>query len=301
MKMRAIWRLCLSGFFMLAGLGLILPLTSPAAAVGVHRGWQVEDIPLGGEIFWSALRPTVFRSGNLLIYFREIRTNRPFDPYIVSIVQPGRQPLHLRFEEAPIGCCTISVKRLDRSGARYVMIEGFSGGQGCCIAQYVATPDARHPRIFLLGSFYDEAHSVFEDRDIDGDGRIDFLRSDDGFDGHFTWALTSSVPPQIWNVIDGRAVNVSSASRYRPFLRNYMIEVRAACLQGDHDNRNSACAAYVAAAARIGAFAPAWRLMLGAYHRDDILEGRTFPQRLRALLVREHYIWPHEPVPPAVV
>jgi len=142
---------------------------------------------------------------------------------------------------------------------------------------------------------------VNENRDIDGDGRIDFLRSDDSFSQRFTWGMTSSIPPQVWNVIDGRLVNVSSAMRFRPLFQRYMAEVRPTCLQGDHNNRNSACAAYVAAAARIGGFAPAWRLMLGAYHRDDILEGRTFPQRLRRLLMDRYYIPRGQPIPTAVV
>jgi hypothetical protein len=288
-------------FYLLMAIGLSCSATAPAAASRTHQAWQVEDIPLGEEIFWSAIRPTVFRSGNLRIYFREIRTNRPFDPYIVSISQPGRRPVYLRFEQAPIGCCKISVRQLDRSGARYVMIEGFSGGQGCCIDQYVATPDARHPRAVLLGEFEAETYSVFEDRDLDGDGRMDFLRSDDGFDGRFTWNNVSAMPPRIWNVIDGRPVDVSAAPRFRQVFRRYMADQRGECLQGDARWRNASCAAYVAAAARVGEFVAAWRLMLGAYQRDDILEGQTFPQRLRALLIRRHYIRPHDPIPPAVI
>lgn len=298
-SMRRLLRL--SSLYLLAASVFTSLMASPARATGSRSAWQVEDIPLGGQIFWSATRPTVFRSGNLRIFFREIRTTRPFDPYVVSVVRPGRRTVHLRFETAPIGCCTISVRRLDRSGARYVMVDAFTGGEGCCILQYVAVPDARRPRIIPLGTFENETNSVFEDRDIDGDGRMDFLRSDDGFDGRFTWNMVSEMPPQIWNVIDGRRVDVSSAPRYRPLFRGYMANLRSTCLQGDHDFRDSACAAYVAAAARIGEFAAAWRLMLGAYHRDDIFEGQTFPHRLRNLLIRRHYIRPDERIPPAVI
>jgi len=300
---------------LLIALGGILLLTlglpgSDRAAARAHV-WRnallaarplppVVDITLGEQAS-AGMDLVVFRSGNLRIYFRGVETRETYNRYIATITRPGRRPVTFGFQSSLAGCCTIAVNRLDRSGARYVMIRGFSGGPHCCSVQYLIAPDARRPRALFLGAFDAQPASVEETRDVDGDGLIDFIRSDDSFSERFTWGMTSAIPPQVWNVVDGRLVNVSSALRFRPLFQRYMASVRSTCLQGDHDSRNSACAAYVAASTRIGAFAPAWRLLLGAYHRDDVLEGRTFPQRLRALLIRRRYISRRQPIPPAVI
>jgi hypothetical protein len=216
-------------------------------------------------------------------------------------MRPGRRAVTLRFESSAAGCCTIAVKRLDRSGARYVMISGYSGGLHCCSDQYVVAPDARRPRAQLLGSFDAAPSSVEEERDIDGDGAVDFLRSDSAFGRAFAGYQASRLPPQIWNLIDGRLVDVSSTPPFRSIFVRFMAGERDTCLQGEPMVRNAACAAYVAAAARIGAFVPAWRLMLGAHVRDDVVQGRTFPQRLRAFLIAHHYISRRQRIPPAVI
>lgn len=282
----------------------IFCLASMAAAASGPRGSTtvpVVDIALGGETPAESGPPVLYRSGNLRILFRGTRTNRPADPYVVRIWRLGRRPVVLRFQSSGVGCCTIAVRRLDRFGSRYVEISGFTGGPHCCFEEHIVAPDAQRPRALFLGAFDAQPDSVNETKDIDGDGRIDFLRSDDAFSQRFTWGMTSAIPPQVWNVINGRLINVSSEPQFRPLFQHYMADVRPTCLQGDHDSRNSACAAYVAAAARIGAFTPAWRLMLGAYHRDDILEGRTLPQRLHALLIARHYISRRQRIPPAVI
>jgi hypothetical protein len=276
----------------------------PAMRGGSHQraaAVQVEDMGLGEETSVGTGPPMLFRSGNLRIRFRGVETNQSYNRYIASIMRPGRQAVTLRFESSAAGCCTIAVKRLDRAGTRYVMISGYSGGSHCCSEEYIVAPDAHRPRVQLLGSFDAAPSSVHEERDIDGDGAVDFLRSDNAFDYAFAGYQASELPPQIWNLIDGRLVDVSSTRSFRPVFVHFMAEERGTCLQGDPMTRNAACAAYVAAAARIGAFGAAWRLMLGAYVRDDVIEGRTFPRRLRALLIAHHYISRRERIPPAVI
>jgi hypothetical protein len=297
----------------LAGLALLtlgLPWFAGSSATEVHV-WRnalraarplppIVDIALGEEA-GTGIDPVVFRSGNLRIYFRGIDTSRPYNWYFATVARPGRRPVSLRFQSSFAGCCTVSVKRLDRSGARYVTIRGFSGGMHCCSDQYVIAADARRPRMRMLGSFDAAPSSVDEDRDIDGDGTVDFLRSDNGFNYQFGGYQESELPPQIWNLIDGRLFDVSSMPPFREVFVRFMAQERDGCLRGVPMVRNAACAAYVAAAARIGLFAPAWRLMLGAHIRDDVYEGRTFPQRLRALLIARHYISRRQRIPQAVI
>ena len=260
----------------------------------------VVDIALGEEAS-AEMQLVVFRSGNLRIYFRGVETNGPYNWYIATITRRGRRPVTFGFQSSLAGCCTIAVNRLDRSGARYVMIRGFSGGPHCCSVQYLIAPDARRPRVQLLGSFDAAPSAVEEDRDIDGDGNVDFLRSDSVFNYAFGGYQESVMPPQIWNLIDGRLLDVSTTPPFRSVFVAFLAQERDECLRGQPMVRNPACAAYVAAAARIGLFVPAWRLMLGSHIRRDIFEGRTFPQRLRAFLIAHHYISRGQRIPPAVI
>lgn len=261
---------------------------------------EVRDIALGEEAEWGYGSSLFFRAGNLGIYVRKIPTPEGNNHYAASIARRGRAPVHLMFDASEAGCCTLIVDRLDRSGARYVMLRGYTGGLHCCSEQYVIAPDARHPRVNLLGDFDAAPSSVEETRDIDGDGRIDFLRNDSAFDYAFAGYQASEMPPQVWNLIDGRLVDVSSTLPFRAIFVRFMAGERETCLQGEPMVRDAACAAYVAAAARIGEFVPAWRLMLGAYVRDDVFEGRTFPQRLRSFLMAHRYISRRQRIPPAI-
>jgi hypothetical protein len=142
---------------------------------------------------------------------------------------------------------------------------------------------------------------VSEERDIDGDGVVDFLRSDSAFNYAFGGYQESVMPPRIWNLIDGRLVDMSTSPRFRSVFVDFLAHERDECLRGQPMVRNPACAAYVAAAARIGQFDAAWRLMLGAYFRRDVFEGRTFPQRLRNFLIAHNYIGRRQRIPPAVI
>jgi hypothetical protein len=149
-------------------------------------------------------------------------------------------------------------------------------------------------------------------RDIDGDGRIDFVLSDDAFRYGFAAYAESPAPPLVMNIVDGRAVDVSGEARFQPVFAGAFDAARAACTGGALDNPNGACATYVAISARLGRFDAAWAEMLGAYRRDtgralpigcrvtpppghacaraDRIHYRDYPDALRHILTDRHYI-----------
>lgn len=248
-------------------------------------------------------RPLRYRSGDLLITIAA-RPAREGDGWIVPhvtvsrlrpVMQGPQPPIRAQtfrsFATSPIYEHGLSVGRLDRDGTRFVMWQAYTGGAHCCFDIQLILPDGPAPRLVSLGAFDMEMMTDIP-ADVDGDGRTDFVLRDNDFLYAFASFAGSFAPPQIWNVEGGRAVNVSAAPRYRALFVDAMAETRPICLdrRGGED-RNGACAAFVAASARIGDFEGAWRAMLGGYdRRDDAHRGGPFPRRLRAFLAARGYL-----------
>jgi hypothetical protein len=251
---------------------------------------------LGEEAGWSPVHgPAAYRSEDIEIRVRAVGTDGD-EGYEALLIQPGRAPLAIRTGATPsIGCCTVTVGRLDRSGRRYVMLGSFTGGLHCCWRVQIALPDGPRRHVLDLGA-HDAAPNLGDDvtgvRDMDGDGRVDFVFGDDAFLYRFASYSGSSAPLQILNVVAGRVVDVSGARRYRRLHEREMETLRQACREGVFGQRNAACAAYVASAARIGRFEDAWGEMLRSHHRGDVIDGATFPDRLRRFLIDRGYIGP---------
>ena len=159
---------------------------------------------------------------------------------------------------------SVTVGRFDDSDGRYVVIQGYTNGFHCCVSVEVALPDAPRQDFVRIGLFQVD-HEVKMDApaptDVDGDGRADFVARDNRlfyeFDG---FAGTHPPLPQVWNIRNDQAINVSGAPRYRHLFVGPATTARRACLEpGEADAVRSACATYVASAARLGEFDRAWR------------------------------------------
>ncbi len=139
-----------------------------------------------------------------------------------------------------------------------VVIEGYTGGAHCCATLRVVTPVGDNLRLVEFEAIDGSGMETFP-TDIDGDGRVDFLRQDDRFRYQFSSGAGSLSPPVIFNIIDGNLVDVSKDPRFRSVWTRFAAEARASCADMSQADRNGACAAYVAAGARLGSFAPAMR------------------------------------------
>lgn len=91
------------------------------------------------------------------------------------------------------------------------------------------------------------------------DGRVDFVRQDDRFRYRFSSGAGSLSPPVIYNISQGQLVDVSKKPEFAAVWAKFAAEARALCTDTSQSDRNGACAAYVAAAARLGNFEPAMR------------------------------------------
>ncbi|MDQ0248674.1 hypothetical protein J2W22_000721 [Sphingomonas kyeonggiensis] len=167
-----------------------------------------------------------------------------------------------------------------------LVIENRSGGAGGDVWIQLFLPEkSGYREVRLPGHLQGELPGVL--RDISGDGTIDFVLGDGRFDGRFGCNACTPRPPMVLTLRGGQPVEVSREPGYAHIYREDMARLRPACLSERRD-RNGACAAYVADAARIGRFGTAWAEMLGHWEREE--NQLQQPESLRAFLKKTGYI-----------
>lgn len=188
-------------------------------------------------------------------------------------VQGDKYPaLHVRApsgEEADItgagGFPNVSAEfgigKLDaRSPTEDVIFSTFTGGAHCCtVVQVLQLVDGQWKTIDL--GQWDGGGLANFPADIDGDGRGELVFSDDRFAYAFTNYADSRMPPRVFQVRNGTAVEVSASGRYRTLYETDMMRAQAECVM----HNNGGCAAFVADAVRLGLFEGAWEEMLKNY------------------------------------
>jgi len=189
--------------------------------------------------------------------------DRDFGRTTLTVAMPGHAPLAVHGVFTNIEGVRVAVGRWG-DGRPFVLFQSFTGGAHCCSDVQLVLPERRRLRAIHVGTW--DGGFLELPTDVDGDGAPDFVVRDNRFLYAFASYAGSHAPPQIWNIVGGRSVDVSAGPRYRPLFVAAMNEERADCMEGGAE-ANSPCAAYVAAAARVGQFDRAWREMLPAYER----------------------------------
>lgn len=234
------------------------------AAVSAPRGLVKQ---MGEFIAWSEETDgavTTYEVGEYLVTMSAEAGEDGSLPKL-RVEAPGRPAFEMvgnaGFEKAG---ASFAVAQLDRATPEpELLYTDFSGGAHCCSSVVVIEPVAGGWRKVDMGAWDGEFDAL--PQDLNGDGRADFVMVDESFLYTFAPYAGSEAPPRVLNAIDGRMVDVSAQPAYRHLYREYMGNTQAGCAEGD----NSACAAYVAAAARVGRSDEAWALMLASHARDD--------------------------------
>ena len=218
---------------------------------------------------------------------------------VITVRRPGMAPITLRGEPG-IGW-RFGIGRVDaKVRAPAVLLQSFTGGAHCCSVIDVAVPEGAAYRVVRLthrgvdgktSHMFDAALDEFP-IDLTGDGIADFVLTDDAFLYRFSSYAGSVPPPLVLNIAGGRTVDVSKAPGLRPLFAMKMAEARAYCAapSWERNERNGACAGYVADAARIGQFDTAWKVMLAHYDRQSSWNKKPFPADLRDFLRSHGYI-----------
>ncbi len=197
--------------------------------------------------------------------------------------------------------------RLSKDGPVVAFFQDYTGGMHCCQRMRVVTPAGDTLKVAELGG-YDGAEIGWPG-DVDGDGTRDFVVRDDRFLYAFESYAASVAPPKVLNVIDGGVRDVSANPRYARIFEKAAASARKACIGEKYPN--GACAAWAAAAARLGTLDAVWPVILAEYRKDpaawpdrcnvardadgqcpegQLVEYPDYPAGLRAYLAELGYI-----------
>ena len=101
---------------------------------------------------------------------------------------------------------SVSLKDLDGNAKPEVIINTFSGGAHCCTALNIYSWDG-NKFIKLETGFMDGEGGTFQD--LDGDGKLEFITSDNSFLYRFSSYAASFPPSQIYALRNGKLEDVT--------------------------------------------------------------------------------------------
>ncbi len=163
---------------------------------------------------------------------------------------------------------------LDQSGTPEVVVQTYTGGAHCCMAYttYAWQDDQFTPIYF---TYLDGGGGEF--KDLNGDGRMEFVTLDNAFFYSFS-SYAGSYPPSL--------VLTYEHGEYRdatPEFAEYLTETRDNMRSVLDDpefmervDKNGVLAGYVAQSIRLGQYREAWQYMLGNYDRNDFWGTTTY-------------------------
>ena len=107
--------------------------------------------------------------------------------------------------------------RLDPARRPVAVLSAFTGGMHCCVVTTLASeqPDGRWA--VAQGRMLDG--DAYDYEDADGDETFELTSFDNSFLYAFSSYNGSYSPPRVTKLIEGRLVDVTRLSAYRPFLR----------------------------------------------------------------------------------
>ena len=241
----------------------VAPLVGLAALVSAQNG--VADprvVPVGTMAPWDASHdpdPTTFVSGGVTVTLATTKTADGSAAPQITVTAGGHGFSLVGDPDVTTANANAGVGRLDAGApGLQVLFANFTGGAHCCDhLRVVEQTPAGGWTVVEVATVDGLALATFP-KDLDGDGVADIVLPDDRFAYAFTFYAGSYMPPRVWNVVNGKAVDVSTQPKFAPVFRKDMAKAETYCKQ----HANGACAAYVADAARLGLFRRAWPIML---------------------------------------
>lgn len=159
----------------------------------------------------------------------------------------------------------IGVGKLDPvSKTNQIIFATYTGGAHCCTNVRVLELIGGTWEELAVGTFQGGGLTEFP-KDINGDGTLDIVATDDLFAYAFASFAESFLPPRVFNVVSGSVIEVSKEQQFSNLYRADMQAAQKECLS----HNNGACAAFVADASRAGLHDWAWQVMLSNYDANS--------------------------------
>jgi subtilisin-like proprotein convertase family protein len=237
--------------------------------------------------------------------FRE--TNNRYNDLRITVRRDGKRALktsvaRLSCKECLVGGFDtitspepLTIRDLDGDGEPEVLVDLFTGGAHCCYYTVILRYDGRTYRgkVVLWG---DPSYGL---RDLDHDGRPEFVTADDRFAYEFTSYAGSVLPIQVRAYDHGVLTDVTS--RFPALVRAEANDLRRQYLQyrgNRQDDLRGLLAAWVADEYRLGLGEEAMKQVEAAYRRGELSAprvdplwpaGRKYIKALQAFLVKNGY------------
>ncbi len=188
----------------------------------------------------------------------------------------------------------LTIRDLDGDGEPEVLVDLYTGGAHCCFSTVVFRYDGRRYRSssVLWGD------PSYELRDLNHDGKPEFVTADDRFAYAFTAYAFSALPLRIEDYDHGRFLDVTD--EYPAQLRAEAAFERSEYLKTRDPGGDvrGILAAYLADEYRLGRSNEGWKLVRTAYRRGDVSAprvdtlwpaGQKFLTALKRFLVQTGY------------
>jgi hypothetical protein len=176
-----------------------------------------------------------------------------YEDAAITVSFPGMAPVSVPpdpFRSAYYGI-SVGIGKLRRKDAQpTVFLAGYSGGAHCCGTLQLVSAIDGVPVITSLPLKDGDPMSALP-KDIDGDGTADIRWGDDSLLYEFSSYAESLQVPQIYNLREGLAYDVSREPRFAGTFRKFAAEALERCAEGEFNN-NGGCAAYAYAMAVLG-------------------------------------------------
>ena len=183
---------------------------------------------------------------------------------VITVTDADGKTVTIRGEASGSARAEFAVVQMDASSpARQILFSSYSGGAHCCVVGYMIEPVNGGLRTVPLKAWDGDRISL--PRDVDGDGRKEFVMFDQSFLYAFSAYAYSNPPRAIYSVVDGKFEDVSTETKYRSLYVEDLNDMRQRCREGG----NGPCAGFAAAAARAGQLDAAWPIVLASTRTDD--------------------------------
>lgn len=257
-------------------------LCVPATAQAAEQTATAESGSVRADLRWDDQSPSQFAPA--------LRITRPGEAFDYAPSQcspvPGEEELYCESPRVFEGHEFLIVRDIDGDGEPEVLVELFTGGAHCCSILRLYRWDQAAGTYTSIK--YNWGDPGFRLRDVEGDGKVEFVSADPRFAFAFTSFAESRFPIQVYEFADGDFNDVTA--RYpaliRADARKHWREVRV--FEREQLEIKGALAAYLADKLRLGQGRQAWRQVrrkLGRLSRAD----RRFLRDVRRYLRRWGY------------
>lgn len=249
--------------------GVLDPLAAPfgsrSAAGAIAADLDTPDIVPDVMLPWPDMHPGQSRSFSgrgLKVTFEGQRgdagvrmtVNGP-DEETFSIAAPAR----VSSERANL----FGVGRLNEKDRADTLLVATWTGDDCCMRVQALGRGKDGWRLVELGDWPSATASDFP-RDLNGDGRREWVLGDDRFIAAF--GPSTPLPPKVVQFNEGKLRDVSGSGHFGQLYMSHLGGAQRLCALGSRGG----CAAFVADAARLGRIDWAWDIMLRNHAKDQV-------------------------------